>query len=73
MAHLLDRFYQVDGIRHKKAQTGGLGLSIVQSIVKLHGGWVEVENQRKGVVFKVVLLFDFYNKCLKIDKFCNAF
>ncbi|MFN3073506.1 ATP-binding protein [Acinetobacter sp. TY2] len=47
LAHLLDRFYQVDGIRHKKAQTGGLGLSIVQSIVKLHGGWVEVENKRR--------------------------
>ena len=55
LAHVFDRFYQVDGSRHKKAQTGGLGLAIVQSIVKLHGGWVEVENKEKGVVFKVVL------------------
>lgn len=43
--------YQVDGSRHKKVQTCGLGLAIVQ----LHGGWVEVENKEKGVVFKVVL------------------
>jgi len=55
LAHVFDRFYQVDGSRHQKAQTGGLGLAIVQSIVKLHGGWVEVENKDKGVVFKVVL------------------
>ena len=45
----------MDGIRHKKAQTGGLGLSIVQSIVKLHGGWVEVENKPSGVVFRIIL------------------
>ncbi len=56
LAHLLDRFYQVNGIRHKKVQTGGLGLAIVQSIVKLHGGWVEVENKEKGIVFEVVLV-----------------
>ena len=55
LAHLFDRFYQVDGSRHKKAQTGGLGLAIVQSIVKLHGGWVEVENKKKGVVFRIIL------------------
>lgn len=56
LAHVFDRFYQVDGSRHKKAQTGGLGLAIVQSIVKLHGGWVEVDNKEKGVVFRVVLV-----------------
>lgn len=43
--------YQVGGSRYKKVQTCGLGLAIVQ----LHGGWVEVENKEKGVVFKVVL------------------
>lgn len=46
---------RLDGGQHKKVQTGGLGLAIVQSIVKLHGGWVKVENKEKGVVFKVVL------------------
>ena len=55
MAHLLDRFYQVDGSRHKKAKRGGLVLAIVQSIVKLHGGWVGVENKEKGVVFRIIL------------------
>ncbi|MDM1248343.1 hypothetical protein HX005_13175 [Acinetobacter sp. R933-2] len=46
---VFDWFYQVNGSWHKKVQTGGLGLVIVQ----LHGGWVEVENKEKGVVFWV--------------------
>ena len=42
--HLFDRFYQIDESCYKKAQTGGLGLAIVQSIMQIHGGTAEVEN-----------------------------
>lgn len=55
LPYLFDRFYQVDESRHKKAQTGGLGLAIVQSIMQLHGGFAEVENQQEGVVFRLIL------------------
>ena len=55
LPYLFDRFYQVDGSRHKKAQTGGLGLAIVQSIIHIHGGITEVENRAEGVVFKIIL------------------
>jgi len=38
LKHLFERFYQIDSSRHSKAKTGGLGLSIVKSIMMLHDG-----------------------------------
>ncbi|MEB6668414.1 heavy metal sensor histidine kinase [Acinetobacter vivianii] len=55
LPYLFDRFYQIDESRHKRAQTGGLGLAIVQSIMQLHGGCAEVENQTAGVAFMLRL------------------
>lgn len=55
LEHLFDRFYQVDESRHQKAQTGGLGLVIVESIMQLHAGSTEVENLLEGVAFKLIL------------------
>lgn len=53
--HLFDRFYQIDDSRHEKAQTGGLGLAIVQSIMQLHQGGTTVENTPSGVMFSLSL------------------
>lgn len=53
LAHLFERFYQVDRSRHSKAQTGGLGLAIVASIMQLHHGQATVMNQAQGVVFRL--------------------
>lgn len=39
---LFDRFYRVDPARSDSASSTGLGLAIVQSIMKLHGGRVEL-------------------------------
>lgn len=55
LPYLFDRFYQVDESRHNRAQTGGLGLAIVRSIMQLHGGCAEVENQPEGVTFRLRL------------------
>ena len=45
LPRLFDRFYQTDPARgHKAAQGSGLGLSIVRSIMELHGGRAEVES-----------------------------
>lgn len=54
LAHLFERFYQIDSSRHQKAQTGGLGLAIVQSIMQLHQGEVQVNNHPQGVVFSLI-------------------
>lgn len=53
LPHLFERFYQIDSSRHKKAQTGGLGLSIVQSIMQLHGGQSTAHNTTHGISFKL--------------------
>ena len=57
LQHLFDRFYQVDKARTRgedAASGSGLGLSIVQSIARLHGGEVRVESAPgEGTVFQV--------------------
>ncbi|MDD2704291.1 MAG: heavy metal sensor histidine kinase [Acidocella sp.] len=45
LPRLFDRFYQTDPARgHEAAQGSGLGLSIVRSIMELHGGRAEIES-----------------------------
>lgn len=44
LPRLFDRFYRVDAARAGGPQGSGLGLSIVQSIMELHGGSVRVES-----------------------------
>lgn len=41
-AHVFERFYQVDKTRDQPAKGAGLGLAIVQSIMRLHGGTAEL-------------------------------
>ena len=43
MPHIFSRFYRVDKARASEVGGSGLGLSIVQDAVKLHGGTVEVQ------------------------------
>jgi len=53
---LFDRFYRVDRSRSDSANSTGLGLSIVKSIMELHGGQVTVESQLQGIT-RFVLWF----------------
>jgi two-component system sensor histidine kinase VanS len=50
-----DVFYKVDKARSRKFGGHGLGLSIVKSIIQLHGGTVAVENRTGGVEFSITL------------------
>ncbi|MBE7033197.1 MAG: HAMP domain-containing histidine kinase [Ruminococcaceae bacterium] len=51
-----DRFYRVDDVRNDEYGSNGLGLSMVKSIVELHGGKISVESEiGKGTEFKIVI------------------
>lgn len=55
LPHLFDRFYRTDRARSDSATSAGLGLAIVQSIARLHGGRVEVESRVGGTtVFRLL-------------------
>lgn len=51
LAHLFERFYRCDPARSKGADSGGLGLAIVRSIMQLHGGQVSVTSGADGTRF----------------------
>jgi len=54
--HIFERFYRVDAARSTDNGGMGLGLSICNQIVQLHGGHIEVESQLgKGRTFSVLL------------------
>ena len=50
------RFYRVDDVRNDEYGSSGLGLSMVKSIIKLHGGEITVKSEiGKGTEFRIVL------------------
>ncbi|EKF55636.1 histidine kinase [Galbibacter marinus] len=56
MAHMFERFYQVENLNHSYYGGTGIGLEVVKSFVELHKGKIEVESQLgKGTSFKIIL------------------
>jgi len=57
LPHVFDRFRQGNGVVRKQSAGLGLGLAIVQHLVKLHGGNVRAESpgQQQGATFTVEL------------------
>lgn len=58
--HVFERFFRVDKARSRKSGGSGLGLSIVQNMVKKNGGSINVESvQKQGSCFTVTFpIFD---------------
>jgi signal transduction histidine kinase len=53
---LFERFHRVEGTRSRTHEGTGIGLSLVQEIVRLHGGEIGVESQLgRGTTFTVTL------------------
>lgn len=54
--HIFEPFYRVDKSRSREMGGAGLGLSIVESVVKRHGGSIRVsDNLMKGTCFQILL------------------
>jgi PAS domain S-box-containing protein len=54
--HLFERFHRVRGARGRSLEGSGIGLALVQELVKLHGGAVRVESELDhGSVFTVTI------------------
>lgn len=53
LRRLFERFYRADSSRSQPGDTGGLGLAIVEAIMRLHGGYVGVVNLPDGVRFEL--------------------
>ncbi|MFA9466953.1 MAG: sensor histidine kinase [Velocimicrobium sp.] len=51
--NLFNRLYKRDNSRSEKGS--GLGLSIVKSIIQLHGGFVKAYKESENLVFMVLL------------------
>ncbi len=57
LPRIFERFYRVEGAHGRSHEGSGIGLSLVQELVKLHGGQVSVESELgKGTTFTVSLL-----------------
>jgi len=56
LPHLFERFYRVKGVEGRTYEGTGIGLSLVQELVKLHGGTIRVQSVRgAGSTFTVSL------------------
>jgi PAS domain S-box-containing protein len=54
LPHLFERFYRVRGARGRSFEGSGIGLALVEQLVKLHGGSVRVESEvGRGSTFVV--------------------
>ena len=56
MPHLFERFHRVQNARGRTHEGSGIGLALVQELVKLHGGRVTAESRAgQGTTFTVAL------------------
>jgi PAS domain S-box-containing protein len=58
LPRLFERFHRVEGARGRTHEGTGIGLALVQELVKLHGGSIQVESEAgKGSTFRVQIPF----------------
>jgi PAS domain S-box-containing protein len=58
LPHIFERFHRVENARGRTHEGTGIGLALVQELVRLHGGIIEVESLLgQGTIFTVRLPF----------------
>jgi PAS domain S-box-containing protein len=54
LLHLFERFHRVQGMRARTHEGSGIGLALVQELVKLHGGTIQVSSVvERGTAFTI--------------------
>ncbi|HWW79609.1 MAG TPA: ATP-binding protein, partial [Steroidobacteraceae bacterium] len=58
LSHLFERFHRVEGARGRSIEGTGIGLALVQELIKLHGGSIRVTSAvGQGSTFTVAIPF----------------
>jgi PAS domain S-box-containing protein len=58
LPQLFDRFHRIEGARGRTHEGSGIGLALVQELVKLHGGQIEAQSELgRGTTFSIELPF----------------
>ncbi|WJR80004.1 ATP-binding protein [Bradyrhizobium sp. NP1] len=58
LPHVFERFRRVEGARGRSFEGSGIGLALVQELVKLHGGRIQVESEiDRGSAFTIRIPF----------------
>jgi PAS domain S-box-containing protein len=58
LSHLFERFHRVEGARGRTIEGSGIGLALVQELIKLHGGTIRVTSEvGQGSAFTVAIPF----------------
>ncbi len=56
LPRIFERFHRVDGARGRTLEGTGIGLALVQELVRLHGGTISVESEAgRGTTFRVAI------------------
>jgi PAS domain S-box-containing protein len=56
LPHIFERFHRIEGTRARTHEGTGIGLSLVQELVRLHGGSIHVESAiGRGATFRVTI------------------
>ena len=57
MPHLFERFHRIEGTKGRTHEGTGIGLALVQELVKLHGGAIRAQSEvARGTQFAVTIL-----------------
>jgi PAS domain S-box-containing protein len=58
LPHLFERFYRIEGVEGRTHEGTGIGLALVQELVRLHGGTIDAESElARGTEFRVRIPF----------------
>lgn len=58
LPRLFERFHRVEGVRGRSIEGSGIGLALVQELVRFHGGTIEVASREgEGTTFTVAVPF----------------